>query len=47
VEIDSKIKKNRLSRTKIEYMRCEFSDTSSVDGDVNIDKKIVSMKDIF
>lgn len=37
----------RLSRTKTEYMKCEFSDVSLTDGDVTLDGQIVPRKDTF
>ncbi|KAJ3706103.1 hypothetical protein LUZ61_009808 [Rhynchospora tenuis] len=37
----------RFSRTKTEYMRCEFSRAGPEDGDVPLDKQVVAMKDIF
>jgi hypothetical protein len=37
----------RLSRTKTEYMRCQFSGESSDDGDVSLDGQVVSINDTF
>ena len=37
----------RLSRTKTEYMRCDFSATRHEDGDVSFDGQVVSKKDTF
>jgi hypothetical protein len=37
----------RLSRTKIEYMRCQFSRENSEDGDVSLDGQVVPMNDTF
>jgi hypothetical protein len=37
----------RLSKTKIEYMRCQFSGENSDDGDVSLDGRVVPMNDIF
>jgi hypothetical protein len=37
----------RLSRTKIEYMMCQFSGENSDDGDVNLDGRVISMNDTF
>jgi hypothetical protein len=37
----------RLSRTKIEYMRCQFSGENSDDGDVSLDGRVVPMNDTF
>jgi Reverse transcriptase (RNA-dependent DNA polymerase) len=37
----------RLSRTKTEYMRCQFSGENSDDGDVSLDGRVVPMNDTF
>ena len=37
----------RLSRTKTEYMMCDFSVTSYEDGDVSHDGQMVVKKDTF
>jgi Reverse transcriptase (RNA-dependent DNA polymerase) len=37
----------RLSRTKTEYMRCQFSEKNSDDGDVSLDGQVVPMNDTF
>jgi Reverse transcriptase (RNA-dependent DNA polymerase) len=37
----------RLSRTKIEYMRFQFSEENSDDGDVSLDGRVVPMNDTF
>jgi Reverse transcriptase (RNA-dependent DNA polymerase) len=37
----------RLSRTKTEYMRCQFSGKNSYDGDVSLDGRVVPMNDTF
>ncbi|XP_078156115.1 uncharacterized protein LOC144551890 [Carex rostrata] len=37
----------RLSKTKIEYMRCEFSGVRSDDGDVTLDEQVVPRNDTF
>jgi hypothetical protein len=37
----------RLSRTKTEYMRCEFNDVRSDDGDVTLAGQVVSRRDTF
>jgi Reverse transcriptase (RNA-dependent DNA polymerase) len=37
----------RLSMTKTEYMRCQFSGENSDDGDVSLDGQVVSMNDTF
>jgi Reverse transcriptase (RNA-dependent DNA polymerase) len=37
----------RLSRTKTEYMRCQFSEENSDDGDVSLDGRVVPMNDTF
>jgi hypothetical protein len=36
----------RLSRSKTEYMKCDFS-TTMKEGDVRIDGQVVPKKDIF
>jgi hypothetical protein len=37
----------RLSRTKTEYMRCDFSATRHEEGDVSLDGQVVAKNDIF
>jgi hypothetical protein len=37
----------RLSRTKTEYMRCDFSATRHEEGDVSLDGQVVAKKDTF
>jgi Reverse transcriptase (RNA-dependent DNA polymerase) len=37
----------RLSRTKTEYIRCQFSGENSDDGDVSLDGRVVPMNDTF
>jgi hypothetical protein len=37
----------RLSRTKTEYMRCDFSATRHEEGDVSLDGQMVAKKDTF
>jgi hypothetical protein len=37
----------RLSRTKTEYMRCDFSVTRHEEGDVSLDGQVVAKKDTF
>jgi len=37
----------RLSRTKTEYMRCNFSSTTQEDGDVTLEGQVVPRKDTF
>ena len=37
----------RLSRTKTEYMRCDFSVTGHEEGDVSLDGQVVAKKDTF
>jgi hypothetical protein len=37
----------RLSRSKTEYMNCDFSATTQEEGDVRLDGQVVSKKDIF
>jgi hypothetical protein len=41
------LKSFKLSRTKTEYMRCQFSGKNSDDGDVNFDGRVLSMNDTF
>ena len=36
-----------LSRTKTEYMMCEFSATRQEEGDVSLEGKVVTKKDTF
>ena len=37
----------RVSRTKTEYMRCDFSGVGSEDEDVSLEGKIVPKRDTF
>jgi hypothetical protein len=37
----------RLSRTKTEYMMCDFSPTRHEDGDVSLEGQVVAKKDTF
>jgi hypothetical protein len=37
----------RLSRTKTEYMRCDFSATRHEEGDVSLDGQAVAKKILF
>jgi hypothetical protein len=37
----------RFSRTKTEYMRCQFSGENLDDGDVSLDGRVVPMNDTF
>jgi hypothetical protein len=37
----------RLSRSKIEYIKCDFSATTQEEGDVRLDGQVVSKKDTF
>jgi hypothetical protein len=37
----------RLSRSKTEYMKCDFSATMQEEGDVRLDGQVVSKKDTF
>jgi hypothetical protein len=55
-EIDQKLKLWRrtlkakdfsLSRSKIEYMKCDFSATTLEEGDVRLDGQVVTKKDTF
>jgi hypothetical protein len=36
-----------LSRSKMEYMKCDFSATTQEEGDVRLDGQVVPKKDIF
>jgi hypothetical protein len=42
-----KAKSFSLSRSKIEYMKCDFSATTQEEGDVRLDGHVVPKKDIF
>jgi hypothetical protein len=42
-----KAKGFRLSRSKTEYMKCDFSATTQEEGDVRLDGQVVFKKDIF
>jgi hypothetical protein len=37
----------KLSRSKTEYMKCNFSATIQKEGDVKLDGQVVPKKDIF
>jgi hypothetical protein len=37
----------RLSRSKIEYMKCDFSVTTQEEGDVRLDGQVIPKKDTF
>jgi hypothetical protein len=37
----------RFSRTKTEYMRCQFNGENSDDRDVSLDRRVVPMNDTF
>jgi hypothetical protein len=37
----------RLSRSKMEYMKCDFSATTQEERDVRLDGQVVPKKDIF
>jgi hypothetical protein len=37
----------RLSRSKTEYMKCDFSATTQEEGNVRLDDQVVPKKDIF
>jgi hypothetical protein len=41
------IKGFKLSRSKIEYMKCDFSATTQEEGDVRLDSQVVPKKDTF
>jgi hypothetical protein len=36
-----------LSRSKMEYMKCDFSATTKEEGDIRLDSKVVLKKDTF
>jgi hypothetical protein len=42
-----KAKGFRLSSSKTEYMKCDFSATTQEEGDVRLDGQVVPKKDIF
>jgi hypothetical protein len=42
-----KAKDFSLSRSKIEYMKCDFSATTLEEGDVRLDDQVVTKKDTF
>jgi hypothetical protein len=42
-----KAKDFRLSRSKMEYMKCDFSATTQEERDVRLDGQVVSKKDTF
>jgi hypothetical protein len=37
----------RFSRSKTEYMKCDFSATTQEEGDVRLDDQVVPKKDTF
>ena len=37
----------RLSRTKTEYMRCDFGTTTQEEKDISLEGQVVPRKDIF
>jgi hypothetical protein len=37
----------RLSRYKIEYMKCDFNATTQVEGDVRLNGQVIPKKDTF
>jgi hypothetical protein len=37
----------RFNRSKIEYMKCDFSATTQKEGDVRLDGQVVPKKDTF
>jgi hypothetical protein len=41
------VKYFRLSKSKTEYMKCDFSATTQEEGDVRLDVQVVPKKDIF
>jgi hypothetical protein len=44
---DPRVKRIRISRTKTEYMRCDFGTTISEGGDVSLGGQVVPKKDTF
>jgi hypothetical protein len=42
-----KAKGFRLSRSKTEYMKCDFSATTQEEGDVRLDGQVIPKKDTF
>jgi hypothetical protein len=42
-----KVKDFSLSRSKTEYMKCDFNATTHDEGDVRLDDQVVSKKDTF
>jgi hypothetical protein len=40
-------KRFRLSRSKIEYKKCDFSATTQEEGDVRLDGQVAPKKDTF
>jgi hypothetical protein len=47
MKCDLEAKKFRLSRSKMEYMKCDFSATIQDEGDVRLDGQVVPKKDTF
>jgi hypothetical protein len=47
MKCDLEAKKFRLSRSKMEYMKCDFSATTQDEGDVRLDGQVVPKKDTF
>jgi hypothetical protein len=41
------VKYFRLSRSKTEYMKCDFSATTQEEGDIRLDDQVVLKKDTF
>jgi hypothetical protein len=37
----------RISRSKMEYMKCDFNATTQEEGDVRVDGQVVPKKDTF
>jgi hypothetical protein len=37
----------RLSKSKMEYMKCDFSATTQEEGDIRLDGQVVPKKDTF
>ena len=44
---DFGVQRFRLSRTKTEYMRCDFGTTTQEEEDISLEGQVVSRKDTF
>jgi hypothetical protein len=47
VETNFRIERFKLSRTKTEYIRCQFKAENSDDRDVSLNGRVVPMNDTF